>query len=380
MNREITDIISAFKVAEKAGIRMALATVVHVDGSSYRRPGARMLITDQGKITGAISGGCLEGDALRKAQQAMHENKNTLVTYNTMDDEEDVEFGVQLGCNGMVHILFEPIDPAIPNHPVALLEKCIVKRENSVIVTLFSLFNRRGQQPGTCFYLNELESFTNVGNNSLDLLIAKDAAIALHEKKSFLKQYDEGNYSAFVEFIPPLISLIVVGAGNDALPLLEMATVLGWSVTIVDGRSTHANERRFSKATKIIVAKPEEAASKLVIDERTVIVLMTHNYNYDLAILKTLLVQSFPYLGILGPKKRWERLLNELREQGLQVTQEGLSKVFAPIGFDIGAETGEEIALSIIAEIKAVCNNYPGPFLRDKQESIHARMSIDVRN
>ena len=149
MTKEIIDIIHAFKEAEKAGLQTALATVVHVDGSSYRRPGARMLVTDRGQITGTISGGCLEGDALVKARMAIHEKKNTLVTYNTMDDQEDVEFGVQLGCNGIVHILFEPIDPAVPNHAVALLEECSMKRENAVLVTLFSLVNRRGEQPGT---------------------------------------------------------------------------------------------------------------------------------------------------------------------------------------------------------------------------------------
>src|SRR5688500_371087 len=108
MTKEISDIILAFKEAEKSGLQTALATVVHVDGSSYRRPGARMLVTDQGHITGAISGGCLEGDALVKARLAIHEKKNTLVTYNTLDHDDDVEFGIQLGCNGIVHILFEP--------------------------------------------------------------------------------------------------------------------------------------------------------------------------------------------------------------------------------------------------------------------------------
>ncbi len=115
--KEIHDILRAYQEATAAGIRTALATVVEVEGSSYRRPGARMLVTETGNLTGAISGGCLEGDALRKALLALQQNRNKLVTYNSMD-EEDHQFGIQLGCNGIVHILFEPIHPGLPANPI----------------------------------------------------------------------------------------------------------------------------------------------------------------------------------------------------------------------------------------------------------------------
>ena len=133
---------------QKAGKRTALATVVHVEGSSYRRPGARMLVTEDGILTGAISGGCLEGDALRKALSAIESGQNKLVTYDTTDDD-DIQFGVQLGCNGIVHILFEPIDTAKPFHPLLLLQQTVQQAKPAVLVTLFSLANRNGLQPGT---------------------------------------------------------------------------------------------------------------------------------------------------------------------------------------------------------------------------------------
>jgi len=136
--KEIADIVKAYKNALKAGLQVALATVVQVEGSSYRRPGARMLVAENGQLTGAISGGCLEGDALRKALLAIHEQKNKIVTYDTTD-EDDAKFGVQLGCNGIVHILFEPIDNEDENNPVQLLQNSICERKNAVIVTLFSL-------------------------------------------------------------------------------------------------------------------------------------------------------------------------------------------------------------------------------------------------
>src|SRR5205085_6370052 len=152
--KEITDIIKAYDEAIKTGKQSALATVVSVEGSSYRRPGARMLVTDDGMLTGAISGGCLEGDALRKALLVMQQQKPMLATYDTTD-EDDAKLGVQLGCNGIVHILIEPINTADDNNPIELLKNVTAKRRNAVIATMFSLQNRKAEQPGTCMLLTE---------------------------------------------------------------------------------------------------------------------------------------------------------------------------------------------------------------------------------
>src|SRR5678816_3103289 len=137
MMKELNDIIAAYDKAVLQNKKMALVTVVKVDGSSYRRPGARMLVTEDGEITGAISGGCLEGDALRKAQFAMFQQQNKLEIYDTTD-EEDARLGVQLGCNGIVYILFEPIKNEDVNNPLGLLKKVALKRKDAVLVTVFS--------------------------------------------------------------------------------------------------------------------------------------------------------------------------------------------------------------------------------------------------
>jgi xanthine/CO dehydrogenase XdhC/CoxF family maturation factor len=376
MTKEIGDIIAAFKEAQRQGRQTALATVVHVEGSSYRRPGARMLVEDNGKMTGAISGGCLEGDALRKALLAISQRQNKLVTYNTLDDD-DVEFGVQLGCNGIVHILFEPILTNQANNPIALLEKFFLQRKNAVLVTLFSLKNFYGRQPGTCFFFNEVSTYGKIEDKKLETRIKEDAATVLAGKSSLLKQYSDHELSAFVELLQPPVSLIIAGAGNDALPLAEMATVLGWQITVADGRPTHANKQRFSKANKIIAGKPAEVIKQVVIDERTAFVLMTHNYNYDLAMMGLLLQKKCRYIGTLGPKKRLQRMLAELQDQGFTITDEQLSAIYGPTGLDIGAEAAEEIALSVLAEIKAVLEDRQGTFLRDRLYGIHSR-SVSV--
>ena len=156
--KEIRDIIHSFKEAIKAGKRTALATVVRVEGSSYRRPGARMLVTEDGQLTGAISGGCLEGDALRKALLAIHQRQNKLVTYDTRD-EDAAELGVQLGCNGVVHILFEPIVPEQSGNPMELLERLLEERRHAALAVAFSIDHSVGRHPVTCFCILVTLSF-----------------------------------------------------------------------------------------------------------------------------------------------------------------------------------------------------------------------------
>lgn len=377
MKKEISDILTAFKEAQQNGRQTALATVVHVEGSSYRRPGARMLVEDNGKMTGAISGGCLEGDALRKALLAINQQQNKLVTYNTLD-EDDAHVGIQLGCNGIVHILFEPVDAGNPHNPVAMLQKCFGSRSDSVLVTLFSLNNFNNKQPGTCFFINEKNTWSKIDDKVLEAEIKENALSVLSSKSSSLKHCGSEEFTAFIELIQPAVSLIVVGAGNDSLPIVEMAKVLGWQITVIDGRATHANKQRFPKADKVIIAKPAEVIQQLVIDERTVFVLMTHNYNYDLEILKLLQNVSCSYIGILGPKARLKRMLSELQEQAINISDKQQAVIYGPTGLNIGAETAEEIALSVLSEIKAVLANQNGTFLRDRSEAIHSRLPVEI--
>ena len=331
-----------------------------------------MLVEDNGKITGAISGGCLEGDALRKALLAINQQQNKLVTYNTLHDD-DVEFGVQLGCNGIVHILFEPIDPATQNHPVALLRQALSQRKEAVVVTLFSLINYNGPQPGTCFFTNGENTWSSVEEEALEADVKRDATGVLSGRESVLKSYGDEGQMGFVELLKPPVSLVVIGAGNDALPLVEMASLLGWEITVIDGRSTHATAQRFSKADRILIGKPADILPQISIDQQTVFVLMTHNFNYDRDMLKLLLQEKCTYIGTLGPRKRLERMLAELEEQGFTLTPEHRAMLYGPTGLDIGAEASEEIALSVLAEIKAVLAGRSGQLLRDRKEGIHTR-------
>jgi xanthine dehydrogenase accessory factor len=375
--KEITDIIKAYHTALAEGKRMALATVVHVEGSSYRRPGARMLVTEDGQLTGAISGGCLEGDALRKALLAISQQSNKLVTYDTMDDDDDASFGVQLGCNGIVHILFEPIDTQKENHPLILLQRATRERKNAVLVTLFSMTNRP-DQPGTGLLLLDEEEH-RAADPYFDRYadaVMPDVRTAIGSQQSLFNNYsfDAKKFTAFIEFLKPPVSLVIVGAGNDAIPLVGMAFLMGWTITVADGRANQATVQRFPLADRVLVSNSQDLVSQIPNDMQTVFVLMTHNYNYDLSVLREFLRSTAsPYIGSLGPRKKLEKMLGELKEEGFEVTAAQRSRIYGPVGLDIGAETSEEIALSVLAEIKAVLKKTPGTFLRDKEDVIHSR-------
>src|SRR6476620_4632058 len=197
--KELNDIILAYDKSVLRNKQTALATVVKVEGSSYRRPGARMLVEEDGKLTGAISGGCLEGDALRKALLVMAQQKPMLVTYDTTD-EDDAKLGVQLGCNGIVHILFEPILTEDTNNPIELLKRAASKREAAVMGTLFSLEDRKAEQPGSCF----LWCGNNIYQHSVEYNILEEAQKVMEKETSVITTIDPlKGMSIFLVYIEP---------------------------------------------------------------------------------------------------------------------------------------------------------------------------------
>lgn len=369
--KEISEIVKAYHAASLAGRKMALATVVQVEGSSYRRAGARMLVDDEGNMTGAISGGCLEGDALRKAQLAIAKGEPVIVVYDT-SDEDDVSIGVQLGCAGVIHVLFEPIGP---DHSLMhWFEAMLKERSAAVLVTGFSE-NRSVLPLGTCMMMSGDRNYGSqlpVELKDVVATLAKQAMEAEHAVYGTIP-FKEQSITFFAEYIPAAVCLVVVGAGNDAIPLVNIGTELGWDVKVVDGRGTHARPERFTSACQVLVSKPEKVLEEISIDDRTFFVLMTHNYRYDLAMLKALLQQPARYIGVLGPRKKMQRMIDELTEEGMVITDDMLGRIHGPVGLELGAETAAEIALSITSEILSIIHQASAQPLREKQEPIHSK-------
>ncbi len=354
---------------------MAMATLVKLYGSSYRRPGARMLISEDGKWTGAISGGCLEGDALRKARKIMQDKKPMLIRYDTMQDEDALSLGVGLGCNGIIDVLIEVIDKE-ENNLIDWLKETQEFQEASALATIFQtneedapLFTKR------CMLLPNGEIHSNLDNPLLQDRMLGDMKTAMENKKSMNVVYslDGIEMEVFIEAICPSIQLIVFGAGFDTIPLVQIAKNLGWNVWVTDDCPAHIQPKRFATADQLKAVDRNQIIENIPIYEHTACVLMSHNYQYDFTVLKQLLKTNTDYIGLLGPKKKFERMQKQMLEEGKGFTEEDLRKIYNPIGLDIGGETPEEIALSIIAEIQAKFKNKPANFLKNKDGFIHDR-------
>jgi len=378
---EIVAIIKAYQEAVAAGKKTALATVVHVEGSSYRRPGARMLITEDAELTGSISGGCLEGDAFRKALHVILSGKPMLVTYDTADDD-DAKFGMGLGCQGVIQVLIEPLQDERGKAIVDLLVKATAKRQHAVLLTLFSIKDKRAPQYGSCFLYTEEGAETGEIPVLDQTIIRNEIELVTKQQQSSFSKHEIGTEEiiVFAEYIQPPVSLVIIGAGNDVIPLVKMAEILGWQSTVIDGRPMYASKERFPMPSCMVVhAKADHILEHVTIDRQTVFVLMSHNYNYDLSILKALLDKDLLYIGVLGPHKKMKMMMDELAGEGITLSEKQLEGIHGPVGLNIGAETAEEIAVSIIAEIQATVAAADAAPLRNKQDAIHQRAGLTIK-
>jgi len=371
---ELHAILKAFEESQHNAEPVFLATVVNVEGSTYRQPGARMLMTEAGQMVGTISGGCLEKDVFEHTRFSMPDRQPIVVIYDTTADE-DIVWGFGLGCNGVVQVLIECLSDRSLN-PISLIKQCYCKQQQGIIATVFAVEGKVNIKVGARLMLNpDGNVITDIEESSLTVSLTKDAEIALQSQHSTVNKYQllSGSVDVFIELIQPPTSLIIFGAGYDAVPTAQFAKALGWHVTIVDCRASEATKERFSMADEIILTRREILHKQIIVDERTIAVVMTHNYLDDLEILKMLMPSPARYLGFLGAKHRTERLLQDLRAEGVNYTTEQLQRLYAPVGIDIGADTPEAIALSIIAEIQAVLSNRYGGFLKERALPIHQR-------
>jgi xanthine/CO dehydrogenase XdhC/CoxF family maturation factor len=344
---------------------------VKVRGSSYRSPGARMLITDDGRWVGSISGGCLEGDALRKARKVMMDKIPMTVTYDTRE-ESNQNLGIGLGCNGVIDVLIEPIDPQDKENPVTLFTSLITSKEPVALATIFEASSGVGEK---LMLTSSGEWSGNFSDTQLKNSVQSSLESLFETKKSEAKKYQSTGKESevFIELIQPAVSLIIFGGGFDARPVSELAKSLGWSVSVTDECVAHIAPLFFPTADKLTLCQREFIDRDFDITPYTACVLMSHNYEYDRDVLKKLLKTNTPYIGILGPRKRFDKMQSEFSTQGVSLTDEDFQRIHSPIGLDIGAEAPDEIAISIIAEIQSKFSNRSGGFLKYHSGPIHQR-------
>jgi len=371
--KEIKAIIKAYDEADKTSVGLALATVVRVEGSSYRRTGARMLIMDNGVWVGGISGGCLEGDALKRAQLAIRKSTPTLITYDTTENDP-YQIGVGLGCNGIIDVLLTPLDVNDKNNSVEVLKRCVeANRETHVLVTITKLSGDwKNVGEGEVIKYTNASSLDVLGNDSIvqELNNAVSEQISIgHSGPCYLGVEDGRRLGCFIEILPPEISMILMGHQYDVYPLSRLIKEMGWRLTIV-AEPQKINPHIITIADEVVAPMNFDT---IFVDNYTAIVLMAHDYKTDKNNLPKALATTVPYIGMLGPRVRSEKIWRELTEEGRIGPTENLDRIHAPVGLDIGAVTPEEIALSLIAEVKASLSGRDGRFLRLRTTVIHNR-------
>jgi len=351
-----------------------LATVIDVRGSGYRLPGARMLILESGETFGTVSGGCLEADVLERAKKVLKSGKAEVFTYDTTEDENSV-FSLNMGCRGVMRVLVEPIGP---KSEINKLFSCVWhERKKRTLATYIGGDAGEKIQIGERVFLapnGGVVEGTNIVNSFPgmdDDLRTFQEADAVYETMRYVNEQGEAEF-AFESLLPPVL-LLVLGAGADAVPLARTAFDLGWQVRVYDHRPAFLNHERFPDADQVPLAKNAVIDLEPNTDNLTAIISMNHNYERDKESIAAALRTNAFYIGALGPKKRTEQILDELREQGDEISTDALKRLRYPAGLDIGGDTPESIAISIVAEIQSVLRNRSAAPLRDRASSIYDR-------
>ncbi len=310
-----------------------LATLVSVQGSSYRRPGARLLVTAGGNRLGSISGGCLEQDVIAQALRVRETGVPETVVYDTTS-ENDLVWGVGLGCHGVVRVLLEVL-PHQPEWAGQLARNALERWPTRLTVRHAGLDRSRW---GT-----RLAAETET----------------------------ESSDDVFCQTIAAPPALVIFGAGDDAVPLVRLAKDLGWHVTVADPRPSFATTFRFPRADACVVAPADQLVGLVAPGADALAVVMTHHYVHDVPLLRDLMARPLRYLGLLGPKKRAERIIADLEAAGTPVAEAQRQRLHAPIGLDLGADAPDEVALAMMAEMLAILSGRDARPLRDRTRPIH---------
>ncbi|HEV7732057.1 MAG TPA: XdhC family protein [Candidatus Binatia bacterium] len=353
------DVLAAWRAAEARDEPAVLATVVHVEGSGYRRPGARLLVSARGETVGAISGGCLETDLARRAWW-MTASGPAVVSY---DAGTIGEVDPRSGCGGVITVLVERLTPHAEPNPLDVIEAVQRTRRPGLVVT--ALDERSGAGAHHLVFPDD----TRCGDVP-QLRAAADHAIAAGLREGAHAMIVDGQ-ATLVEVVGPPPALVVFGTGNDGHALVTFAATLGWDVTVTGSHALRARAERFPHANRVVLTSPDAPLSGVPLDAETSVAVMTHSLALDAVILHELRGVPLRYLGLLGPRHRTDGLLASLFAGDAPGLARMRARLHAPIGLDLGADGPNEIALAIVAEIRAVLAGRAGGRLRDRSAALH---------
>ncbi len=337
MTHEIKFLFRTLRQWQEEGKKAVFVSVVSLDGTSYRRPGVRMVINEEGISAGAVSGGCVEDEIIRQAQSVFEKGRAKMMTYDGR---------LRIGCEGILYILIEPV--LLSDSLLKVFERALRERNS------FHMDS---------FYLREVGEDSRMGSQ----IRIGDLDFSLQPE---FEPEKAGDLPCFSQAFGPLFQLYIFGAEHDAVQLSQAAKLLGWEVTIVASADESKSCDYFPGADALITPAYEEIDIS-VLDEQTAVVLMTHSFQKDVRYLMALKDSNPAYFGLLGSVQRRERVLSMLLEHAPDVTVEFLDSIHGPAGISIGAESASEISVSILAEILGVIRGQDPRPLKEKTGSIH---------
>lgn len=364
------DIFDQLRDRTDAGEQTVLVTVVNVDGSAYRRPGAKMAVTPNGEPLGAVTPGCLEDPVIDLAQDVAREGTPTIEVFDLTGDDDTWGFG--LGCNGIITVLLEPLSTSfetvldrLADGEHAISATVVESKTPALSVGDRAVFDGDGDLVGA-----DEHDFTGQFGETL-----RDHITALSEKGTAQVTLDtaDGAVTLFLDGMTPPPELLIFGHHGDVVPVTEAARNTGFRVTVASARGGQAKAERFPAANHVVKTRPAQLAAQVGDPERTYAVIMSHNFIDDRLAFESLLDTELPYIGLMGPRKRFEQMRDEFSEEGRTFTEDELSRVATPVGLDLAGSEPTQIALSIVAEVLAVANDRDGGRLTTSKGPIHPR-------
>jgi xanthine dehydrogenase accessory factor len=372
-----TEVVQRIRDRLDAAGTDVLATVVDVEGNAYRRPGAKMLLDDGGAGVGHITAGCLEDELRRVADEVRETGEPELVTYDLMEDDEEDVWGLGVGCNGVIRVLLEPLTetyrPAV---------EAFADGRDVGVLTVLDGAGPLARGDRAYFHPEQERLVTPDGDPATDWpadLAAPAGDLAGRGRADTLSvTVDGAELSVFVDGLAAPTELVVFGTGHDVGPVTELAAKNDLRVTVVGFRGAVDLDERFPAASRTVTTSPAQVDEALALDDRTHAVVMTHNFVDDRLTVEALVDAGVPYVGLMGPRERFEEMLSAFADEGRRFTDEELAPVYTPVGLDLGSGSPYGIAHSIVAEVLAVANDRTPRHLKTREGPIHDRVDLDV--
>jgi xanthine/CO dehydrogenase XdhC/CoxF family maturation factor len=367
MDYALMEICRYFAAARPRGTPLVLATVLRTEGSTYRKRGASILIGADGSSSGMLSGGCLEADLRERAARVIRNNRAERVWFDTRDGDDPV-FGLGLGCEGAMDVWLQPLTPAAGYGALHYMTRCLETERAGCIVTVVG-GDARADELGRQVHSDETPGVATPGvatpgvatpgdDDALGAVLRSCLTGVATPSAALLRAvpFDGRSLEAFLAPVELPPSLLLCGAGPDAIPVYGFAAALGWRVTVYDHRPAYAERSFFPDATRVVLGRPGELGENLKPEQFDAAVIMSHHLPSDIEYLRLLCASPPRFIGVLGPPSRRQRLFAEVGDAASRIA----SRIHGPVGLDIGAGTPESIALAIVAQVHAVLAGRPG--------------------